>query len=217
MSLRFLSATKKIVSCSLRPPVVNANANAISVWNPLESFYKTPSSYQPQPCHALYAPAIKRHFSQKAGREPTTDIAKMMPVGISEMENETLILIAAMGDYEARTEVLKRHIMAVDDVEYDEACNKFQEIASANQGTVNINVYPYFVGIGFGMIGAIGSLPMVFNLNTALWFNEDYVTTDIPEPRDLETMLEVGSWTWNWMEPPLGTLSFALLCLQFAR
>lgn len=22
---------------------------------------------------------------------------------------------------------------------------------------------------------------------------------------------------WNWMEPPLGTLSFMLLCLQFSR
>ena len=30
-------------------------------------------------------------------------------------------------------------------------------------------------------------------------------------------MLEVGSWTWNWMEPPLGTISFFLLCLQYAR
>ena len=23
--------------------------------------------------------------------------------------------------------------------------------------------------------------------------------------------------TWNWMEPPLGQLSFFLLCLQFSR
>lgn len=29
--------------------------------------------------------------------------------------------------------------------------------------------------------------------------------------------LEVGSWSWNWMEPPLGTISFFLLCMQFAR
>ena len=48
-------------------------------------------------------------------------------------------------------------------------------------------------------------------------FNAAFVTTDIPEPKDLETMLEIGSWTWNWMEPPLGTLSFILLCMQYAR
>ena len=28
---------------------------------------------------------------------------------------------------------------------------------------------------------------------------------------------QVGSWTWNWMEPPLGQISFFLLCLQWAR
>ena len=25
------------------------------------------------------------------------------------------------------------------------------------------------------------------------------------------------SWSWNWMEPPLGTISFFLLCVQYAR
>lgn len=34
---------------------------------------------------------------------------------------------------------------------------------------------------------------------------------------EADTWLEVGSWAWNWMEPPLGQLSFALLCAQFAR
>ena len=28
---------------------------------------------------------------------------------------------------------------------------------------------------------------------------------------------EVGTWTWTWMEPMIGTASFALLCAQFAR
>jgi len=27
----------------------------------------------------------------------------------------------------------------------------------------------------------------------------------------------VGSWAWGWMEPPLGQISFFLLCLQWAR
>lgn len=26
----------------------------------------------------------------------------------------------------------------------------------------------------------------------------------MPEAKDLETPLEVGSFAWNWMEPPLG-------------
>ena len=54
-------------------------------------------------------------------------------------------------------------------------------------------------------------------LSVAQSFNELFVTTDIPEPRDLETWLEVGSWTWGWMEPPLGQISFFILCVQFAK
>jgi hypothetical protein len=48
-------------------------------------------------------------------------------------------------------------------------------------------------------------------------FNEHFVTTDVPEAKDLETVFEVGSWSWNWMEPILGQVSFFLLCLQFSR
>ena len=40
---------------------------------------------------------------------------------------------------------------------------------------------------------------------------------DVPDAKDLETPLEVGSWAWNWMEPPLGQISFFLLCMQYAR
>lgn len=39
----------------------------------------------------------------------------------------------------------------------------------------------------------------------------------MPEEKDLETPLEVGSFAWNWMEPPLGQVSFFLLCMQYAR
>lgn len=150
-------------------------------------------------------------------QKPSVDIAKMMPVGMSEMDNETLVTIAALGNHEARCEVLIRHIMSVDNIEYDEASETFVDIAQANRNSVNFAVYPYFFAMGLSMFAAVASLPMVFDLNTALLFNKDFVTTDVPEPRDLETMLEVGSWTWNWMEPPLGALSFSLLCLQYAR
>ncbi len=94
----------------------------------------------------------------------------------------------------------------------------------------------------------LGSVPMVFDYNLVLLFNEIFVTAgeplptlawavascvvaslyeskyvcmcvcvDVPEAKDLETWLEVGGFAWNWMEPPLGTISFVLLCMQFAR
>merc|ERR1719356_771702 len=63
----------------------------------------------------------------------------------------------------------------------------------------------------------IASIPMVFHLPTVHKFNELFVTADVADAKDLETCLEVGSWAWNWMEPPLGTLSFALLAMQAVR
>ena len=103
---------------------------------------------------------------------------------------------------------------------------------------------PYKLGIFTAVSVAFASIPLIFDLNTVLWFNELYVTTgkfifsfitylllcllslltiycpctvDVPEERDLETPLEVGSFAWNWMEPPLGQASFFLLCMQYAR
>ena len=35
--------------------------------------------------------------------------------------------------------------------------------------------------------------------------------------RDLETILEVGTWSFTWMGPPLDQLSFLLLCLAYSR
>jgi len=57
----------------------------------------------------------------------------------------------------------------------------------------------------------------VFSETIAKSFNDYFVTTDVPPSSELDTLLEVGSWTWNWMEPPLGTFSFVLLCMQLAR
>ena len=59
--------------------------------------------------------------------------------------------------------------------------------------------------------------PLCYFVVQALWFNKQYVTMDIPPDSDLDTWLEVGSWTWSWMEPVMGTASFVLLALQFSR
>jgi len=61
------------------------------------------------------------------------------------------------------------------------------------------------------------SIPLVFHLPTAKWFNEQYVTMDYPQASDLDTWLEVGAWTWNWGEPFMGTISFVLITAQFMK
>lgn len=150
-------------------------------------------------------------------RKPTVDIAQTMPLSPVEMDNASLITLGAMGKRDAREEILKRHIMNVDRVSYEEASETFKQIALKNREGMWLLSLPYKIGIGVALTGAYVSIPMVFELNTVKWFNEAYVTADIPEPKDLETWLEVGSWSWNWMEPVLGQISFLLLCLQYSR
>ena len=76
---------------------------------------------------------------------------------------------------------------------------------------------PYKVGIASSVLLGFGCIPLIYHLDSVLWFNEAFVTSDIPDDKDLETPLEVSSWAWNWMEPSLGTLSFTLLCMQYGR
>ena len=68
------------------------------------------------------------------------------------------------------------------------------------------HVYPYYVlyyvyditkvGIATAVTAAVVSIPMIFDINTVMYFNEIYVTSDVPDAKDLETPLEVGSWAW---------------------
>jgi hypothetical protein len=148
---------------------------------------------------------------------PTVEIAASMPVSYSEMDNRTLVTLGGMGNHEARTEILARHIMAVDRCGYGDAQRVHAAILKKNSEYMFMLSLPYQIGIASALAAGFVSFPMVFHLPTAELFNAHFVTTDIPEPQDLETMLEIGSWTWNWMEPPLGTLSFILLCMQYAR
>jgi hypothetical protein len=154
---------------------------------------------------------------QPADLKPSIDVARAMPSSCAEMDNATLAILGGLGNHQARTEILIRHIMATDACSYDEAQLVYNQIFKKNSEYMFMLSLPYQVGIASALTVGFASFPMVFHLKTAEVFNASFVTTDIPEPKDLETMLEIGSWTWNWMEPPLGTLSFILLCMQYAR
>jgi len=148
---------------------------------------------------------------------PDMATAQAMPLSLEQMDNTTLVTLGAMGEASALEEMLKRHIMTVDNVSYETACETFEGIEKVNGEGLYLLKFPYQVGIATALIAGFASFPLVFDLGTAEWFNQNYVTTDVPESEDLETVLEVGAWTWNWMEPPLGQVSFFLLCLQFSR
>lgn len=133
------------------------------------------------------------------------------------MSNEQISTLFALDHEGAIVEMLKRHIMSVDSVNYDDACKKFREIEETNRHGMFMHTLPYKSSIALALSSAVLSFPLCFHEPTVSWFNRNFVTADIPETKDLETWLEVGSWAWNWMEPPLGQISFFLLCLSFAR
>ena len=116
------------------------------------------------------------------------------------MDDQSLIMLAAIEDHSAREEILKRHIMDVDRVSYSIAEEKFAIIAEQNIQGYYMVALPYKVGIvtaiGFGVL----SIPMIYHLPTVEWFNALAVTTDKPPMSDLDTPLEVSIWSWAWME-----------------
>lgn len=134
-----------------------------------------------------------------------------------EMTNETLVLMAAHGDHGARTERLIREVMVVDALEWPAAAAKAAGMAVTHHGGhTSLVVVKRISAVGIGAAG-LCTIPMVFGHDTALWFNEAFVGFVPPPETELADFLEVGAWTWSWMEPPLGTISFLILCLQSFR
>ena len=150
-------------------------------------------------------------------KKPDHAVAAAMQREYFEFPNEILLLMAAHGDHEARRERLTREIMCVDAVNWENAQPKVAEIARATHHGITMVTTPFRLVIYTSLLAGLASFPLCFHLDTALWFNEHFVTAEVASGEDLETMLEVGSWTWNWMEPPLGQISFFILCLQLAR
>ena len=154
---------------------------------------------------------------QNPVRTPSKEVAKLMPREHCEMSNEVLLIRSAQGDHDASREVLLREIMFKDDVSWQEAQPKLEELERANKELMSIGTIPFKIGLVVSSFAGFASFPLCFDINTTKWFNENFVNEEVADPKDLQTMLEVGSWSWNWMEPPLGMLSFLLLCLAFAR
>lgn len=148
---------------------------------------------------------------------PTLEYAKLMPHGFSGMRHEQILQLCVEGSFSARKEAMARNIMSKDSIEYDEATKVVTKMIKDNREGMWGAYLPYHFGLGASLIGAVISFPMIFDLNTVQAFNEKYVTTELPDLKDLETYLEVASCSWSWMEPIIGQVSFVLLSMQFAR
>merc|ERR1712137_5382 len=108
--------------------------------------------------------------------------------------------MAARGVPEAQVERMRREVMWVDRVSWDEAEPKLEEIQRIVLAKRRLTESPYYFAVAIAMTTACLCLPMTFHHDTAVWFNEHYVTMDTPPEKEIETWLEVGGWTWNWVE-----------------
>ena len=137
-----------------------------------------------------YSYVAAEHDERFEGGKPTLDYARGMPQDCKMMRHEQILQLCVEGYNAARREALIRHVMAVDEVGYDEAEETVNEIENENRKFMHLEYMPYHAGIltaiGAGFLG----WPLAYDLDWAIWFNENFVTTDIPEPKDLETMIE---------------------------
>ena len=115
-----------------------------------------------------------------------------VPASYRDMDDLCLVTLGGMGNLDAREEILKRHIMCMDDVPYATACDIFADIEETNYKWMRLMSLPFQVGIVTAFSSAVISIPLVFHLQTVEYFNEHFVTADHPPLKELETALEVG-------------------------
>jgi len=160
-------------------------------------------------------------FSRWDAKFKQPDIAEILslPRRFREVSNETVFELAIQGHHGATRERLVREIMRVENCRWVEARTKVEEMNRENDKGAWLALLPYRLGVGSAFVSALVSLPMVFHKETAIWFAREVV--NMPEHEipvdEMTTFWSVGSFSWGYMEPLLGTLSFVLLAAQFMR
>ena len=171
--------------------------------------------HQHHSCRGI-STSSRREFPEHGGyKVPDKSECVVMPRKYRSANNDVLSILAAQGLHGARKERLLREIMAKDSVSWPVAREKLYEINLYNDRLGTLFQLPFRVGIVLGIGGGFGCIPLVFDKDTAVWFNDQFVHEELPD--DLSNFWQVGEWTWGWMEPALGTLSFTLLALQLTR
>jgi len=151
---------------------------------------------------------------------PNIEIAMRQPAHVSELGHESLAELAMQGNHNAHRERLLREIMCVDNCTWDEAHEVLADMDCEKEKWYWIESAPYRIGIAGALSGAIFGTLLVFCKPVALWYGINVAGEDLPDGvKDINEMTvnQVGTWTWSWMEPMIGTASFVLLCCQFTR
>ena len=91
-----------------------------------------------------------------------TFVEKNLPTTYSELSNESLFIMAKLGEsLDARRELLTRHIMEIDEVEYGEALKKCAEIEGKAREGLLTAVVPHKLGLAAALVSGVVCIPMV--------------------------------------------------------
>lgn len=148
---------------------------------------------------------------------PSLELAQAMPTEMYELSNEELLVLSHMGSNDACVERLVREVMRVDHLEWSVARRRVIEIDKFYSTLMTSATFPYMLGIGAAILAGGLAIPFVYCREIAEWTNDTFVHSPAEEPENMKTIWEVSGWSWNWMEPLLGTASFTILCLQLVR
>merc|ERR1711924_125278 len=117
-------------------------------------------------------------------------------------------------------ERLIREIIQQDGVSWEEAHCRLIEMDECNEENYWRQTFPYRLGILGAVVSAVAGSMMVFYSPVAEFYGTRIAGEELPEGvqhiSDMTTN-QVGTWTWSWMEPMIGTASFVILCSQFGR
>jgi len=161
----------------------------------------------------------EEHPSRRDFR-PSISMVANQPTHVSQLDNEVLVQLGLQGSHPAHKERLLREIMFVDGVTWEAAHERLMEMDIYNEKYYWLCSMPYRIGIVVSIVGACSAAVMVFYKPVVEGYATAVVGEGLPEGvESISTMTtnQVGAWSWNWMEPMIGTASFALLCCQFAR
>jgi len=114
---------------------------------------------------------------------PTREDIREMPRHISELSGELLFIMSksAGGSLPASRERLRREIMYVDRVNYEEAGVKIVELAQHGRTDSVLRKVPYYAGMAAAHAAGFLSIPLVFSLTLASRFNDTHVMADPPQ------------------------------------
>jgi len=151
---------------------------------------------------------------------PDEAYAMRQPTHTCELPHQSLAELAMLGNHCARRERLLREVMCVDGISWGQAHDVLKKLDTFNEKFYWFETMPYRIGIAAAFLGGVGSILLVFWAPVAEWYGINVAGEELPEEvKSISEMTtnQVGTWTWGWMEPMIGTASFVLLCAQFVR